>query len=156
MNPDISVIINGKNSSLDAAIEFCKRCNVTVEVLEDQMNAVGYYVAVCDTKTFYEEYYLHYQWVALEYRNNKCDRFKITKAVVFEKDTDEFFVGDASNYSMFYRRMSDVKKSTYFKEDKVFMMSTMSPLKEMYNEALPDDNVLGKYQKFFSELLSNE
>lgn len=155
MEIDISVIISAPNKSVDVAVEYCRKRNLIIEVLDDQMLAKGKYVFVADTFVFYEDYALHYMWVCLDIKDRECDRFRATQCTVYEPVEEEFYNGYAHNGLNFYRRAHEKNKSKYYIESKVFLFATLFKVQES-ERLLPSDSVLVKYHKYFSELLLND
>ena len=150
---DISVVISSQNPSIIEAINYCKTRNLNIEVIDSVDKAIGEYVCIVDSFTYYQPYYLHYQWVALNFKNRKCNSFEITKAVCYDQNAKEFYVGDYTSINQFYRKSSG-KTKPRFVEDNIFMVATVMNRKEL-PELLPPDSELVKYHEFFVGVLVN-
>lgn len=143
---DIS-LIKAQNPSIDVAIDYCKKRNISIEIIDDIEKAKGDYICVTNEFTYYQPYYLHYQWVALEIKNKSKNRFTATKVVCYDEKTKEFYVGKFKN-NVFYRRKSG-NKGPDFVESKIFMVASKEEYGEI-QEILPNDSELVKYHNFFN------
>ena len=144
---DISVITNG-NKSIERLINYCKERNVTVEICEDTDTASGEFMCVLKKNIYYEDYYLHIQYVTLKFKkdSNKCDQIMFKYIITF--DNYEFYTGiNTNNY--FVRRIP-------LHNDKVFTIAEIIPgccvgeIKPI-EISLPDDNTLSRYHGYFLE-----
>lgn len=145
---DITVIITEPNPSADKAIQFAEEKGLKIEVLDDIMHAKGKYVCIFRPEFCYEDYYLHYQFLCLEFRNPRANCIRATKCICFDKDKQEFYVGKATAVNIFYKRITE-DRHRYYTEKDIFLFSTTCKLDEI-QEILPPDNILYRIGKYFN------
>jgi hypothetical protein len=148
---DISVI-GQINSSTREAIKFCRSKKLVIEVVEDVSHAKGRFIALVSNDFYYEPYYLHYQWMALKYFKigKVCDHFKFKLATIMVENPSghiEFYCGDYTSESHFYRRVSLFPGKTFI-EKRVHCCCTKLLLPELEHH-VPDDYTLIKYHNYF-------
>lgn len=150
MIPDISVIIpyNNFNESILNAIEYCKNRGVTTEIIHEPQEAKGEFVVSIDSFTYYYDYYLHYQYVALIFMkdSNKCDQFVFKYITVCENL--EFYTGDYT-FQKFTRRIPEFKGKVFI-ESRIVPGATLLKLKEMQHP-VPVDLELIRYRTYFKD-----
>jgi hypothetical protein len=147
---DISVI-GQINPSISEAIKYCESKNLSIEEIDDPVSATGEFICLV-SDIYYEPYYLHYQWMAMKHfkKANKSDHFKFKLATVMVENPYghiEFYCGDYTSESHFYRRISLYPGKTFI-EDRLHCCCTKKLLPELAHH-VPDDYTLIKYHNYF-------
>ena len=143
---DISVICNFESESILEAVRYCETRGITCEVVESIVEATGKYVSIPNELTYYHEYYLHIQFVALEYRNPKCNIFQYNKVVVYSPDIKEFYMGNISRENRFFR--NNYVNPIRFIEPNIILGCTLREYEGLKCN-VPDDNILIDYNNYF-------
>ncbi len=141
--PDISIIGNvALNKSLLESINYAERHNLVIEICKDGDSPRADLVCeITNSDIYYNDYYLHYQWVCLAVKNTKVRNFKLINMIVYDQEAEVFYVTDAINN--FYRRN---RKSGSFIEESAFLSCSTNNLLVCNKNALPDNKALLIYR----------
>ncbi len=149
---DVSIIMrvddnNKTNKSIIDCIDYCSKRGITTELLADEKHSKGKYICIIDNRTYYQDYYLHLQYVALEFKNKKNNRFQFNKCTCYDSINKEFYCGNYSLTNKFYRKLKGDIEPSYV-EDKIFMGCTLNELSYTHCQ-IPPDNILKYYHDYF-------
>lgn len=112
---EIDISILGTNESIINCIDYCTKRGITTEIITNLSGAKGEFVCVIDPTIYYEDYYLHYQYVGLKFKkeSNKCKYFTFQNIVVYDQKKKDFYTGEFQFTNIFYRRDSGFNGNTY-------------------------------------------
>ena len=123
---DISIVMTKPNESITRAIEFCKSRGITSEIVSRKEDATSKFVAIVRAHTYYMEYYLFIQYVAISHMNPTNQFYTFKKKLLF--DGTNFGI-IKSNKKDFYNSSLDSKTSW----DEFEIFGSCSLVKEIKN-----------------------
>lgn len=159
---DIS-LLETSNKSILKSIEYCNSRNIKVEIVKNVKDACGKYICQIDDETFYEDYYLQIQYIALEHSNKVCNSFRYRSIIVYDKPYEEFYIAE-NNTINFYRRDKGPHKDkfqspsgTVYDEFDYIPGCTLQLLKgikdRQLDESVISDSKLNEYHRYFISIL---
>ena len=142
---DISIV--NSNHSMDICVEYCNKRGITTEFVRTEQDATGEFICVIVPDVYYEDYFLHYQYISLKFKKGgeNYDHFAFRNIVVYDKNENDFYVGDFITHNKFYRSVRRHHPKALI-EHNIFAGVCMLKLSEL-QVYLPSDNVLLNYHK---------
>lgn len=146
MQKDISIITN-INKSLIPAVQYALDRGLTLEIAHTIKEAKGKYIAIIESDTYYEDYYLHLCYICLEHANKPANKLVLQTYAVYDSEAKMFYTGE-DNKCRFWKKEHTGKDSVKYLSTP-FVGCTLKPLMEI-KQGLPSDNKLIEYGIYFS------
>jgi len=150
MKIDISIVLTKENKSIDKSIQFCKKKGIKCEIIPVDTVAKGEYLFYADPDTYYNDIYLYYAYICLEFGNSDCDAFRSHHIVNYNIKEDTF--GVIYNKYLFIR--TNCKSINKYYEEYNIMPGCSKIIRPKILEDLtvPNEDILDDYRNFFEEL----
>lgn len=76
---DISVIMPFENETMMACVKLCNDRGIPTEVVNTIEEATGTYICIAKKDAYYNQVFLHRQFVALWFQDQRCTEYLFTK-----------------------------------------------------------------------------